>query len=82
MSYIGQFKKKVIGNLRSVGTWVKMSLYCAFPSKEGKRKKPVPYYRNRPRQPKELNHLEGLLLIQDYSNNPTCFLCKPFVFNF
>ena len=28
-----------------------------------------PYYRNRPRQPKELNHLEGLLLIQDYSNN-------------
>ena len=42
MSYIGQFKKKVMGNLRSVGTWVKMSLYCAFPSKEGKRKKPVP----------------------------------------
>ena len=35
MSYIGQFKKKVIGNLRSVGTWVKMSLYCTFPSKGG-----------------------------------------------
>lgn len=42
MSYIGQFKKKVMGNLRSVGTWVKMSLYFAFPSKEEKRKKPVP----------------------------------------
>lgn len=42
MSCIGQFKKKVIGNLRSVGTWVKMSLYFAFPSKEEKRKKPVP----------------------------------------